>query len=85
MLLSDSIDAALAAAAKQSARPFRIDLADAEIGTLRDGGALMEQVGPKTVSPGAYAGVNVFPTQKQSQVLAQPEGVFKALNFPITG
>jgi hypothetical protein len=84
MSLIDSIDNALTAATAQQAEPFRLDLSEDEIELLKSAALLDDAVGPKTISPGAYKGVNVFPTTGKSMLLAQPKTALRALSFPLT-
>ncbi len=81
MSIRDAIDALFAEAERQGARPFRLDLQEAEIGKLQDEGALVPAEATMDSSRGSYRQVRVYPGGKLSELLAQPGGDLRALHL----
>jgi hypothetical protein len=84
MSLTDSIDAALAAAATADARPFRIELQPDQVEALKADGLLGPQPERWGTAHGSYKEVAVYWATKDSEVLAQGAELL-ALRIPIAG
>jgi hypothetical protein len=82
MSLTDSIDAALAAAAAAGARPFRIELQPDQVEALKAEGLLGPQPDRWGTSHGSYKETAVYWATKDSELLAQGEELL-AIHIPI--
>ncbi|MGC1303774.1 MAG: hypothetical protein WA840_15520 [Caulobacteraceae bacterium] len=83
MSLIESIDAALAAATSQDARPFRLELQSDEIETLRAAGALKEAPERWATAVGGYKTVPVYSATRDSELMAQPSASSTGLHIAI--
>ncbi len=81
MPIRNAIDALFAEAERQGARPFRLDLQEAEIGQLQDEGVLVPPEAAMDSSRGSYRDVRVYPAGKLSELLAQPPTDLRALRL----
>ena len=83
MLLSAAIDALFAEAQAAGARPFRLDLQEAQIDRLRDEGVLVAPEATMDSSRGSYREVRIYPAGRVSELLAQPLEDVRAVRLPL--
>ena len=81
--LRTCMDAAFAEAERQGARPFRLELQEAEIDRLLETGVLEPKAAEMDTSRGRYRGVRAYPAVKESELMAQPPDRFEGLHLPL--
>lgn len=83
MSLIDSIKAALAKAAAQDARPFRLELQPDQIEALIAAGVVEEPPLRWKTALGAFETAPIYRALDDSELLAQPSSELRALHLPI--
>ena len=81
--LRTCVDAAFAEAERQGARPFRLELQEAEIERLLQAGVLKPKAAEMDTSRGSYRGVRTYPGVRESELMAQPQDRFEGLHLPL--
>ena len=80
-MMREALDALFAEAERRGARPFRLDLGEAEIARLENEGMLAPAEPTMDSSRGSYRDVRIYPAGKVSELLAQPEHDMRALHL----
>jgi hypothetical protein len=83
--LTDALDALFTAAEAKAAKPFRLELQQAEIESLEQDGALDPKPSEHDSALGLYRGVKVYAATRDSELFAQPADELLALHLLLKG